>query len=437
MKITASCRLTPILIVAALLLAACEEVGVTPTPRPTRTPRPAITTNEPTEMPTDVPTQTPEPTPTETLTPPRPTPRVASAQIVNPPAAANALVPRFGPFPPVPIPNRPANINPLTGLATDPARLQRRPIVARIGNDEKVRTSFWQSGLNLADLVFEELIDQIGNAYANTRYSAVYLSNDAPVIGPIRSGRLINIQIAAMLDGALAHSGASDGTRWVLSQTPLVNLDEYFNMPAYCYNKTHGYQGRLYTTGARARQWLAQKGWEKAVPLYGFAFSEGVPGGGQPITTIALTKAPWPKWSQAEWRYDPGSGKYLRFASGAPVIDSSYSVTAEWGSGADCAITSDGTRTQIRASNVVVMSAPHEKTTIVEDSNNATSVYIPLVGQGDVLIFRDGVMLGGKWQRQSVQEFFEFVDASGSQITLKPGNTWFEIVPIGYVPDLK
>jgi hypothetical protein len=434
-------RVTIVFILAAILLVACEAADATPTPRPTRTPRPATATSVPTptlelvEL-TDTPSPTVATPDAPGATSAQPTPRPAAPQNPQVVPANDPLIPVFGPFPPKPIPSRPANVNPLTGLVADPAALARRPIVARIGNDQIVRTSFWHAGLSAADLVFEELIDILGNAYAHTRYSAVFLSNDPPLIGPIRSGRLINLQIAPMLDGALVHAGASNGTRWIFSQTPMINLDEYFNMPAYCYNKTHGYQGRLYATGPRLREWLRSKGWEKAVPLYGFTFSDRAPSG-QPATQIGITQLPWPSWSKVQWLYDASSGKYSRVTTGTPHMDNSYTVTAKWGSGADCVITGSETRTQIRATNVVVLFARHDKTQIIEDSNNAVSVYIALTGQGDAQIFRDGVVVHGKWQRKSEQEFFEFVDASGNIIPLKPGNTWFEIVPIGYPVDVR
>ena len=423
---------------AALALVACEASDATPTPRvrATRTLAP-----EPTGLPepTEAPTYTPVPNPTAGPTqaaragsvPAAPTTAPFSNSAINDP-----LLPKFGNFPPKAIPARPNNLNPLTGLAADPAALQKRPIVARIGNDQIVRTSAWHAGLNAADLVFEELIDILGTQYAHTRYSAVYLSNTPPLIGPIRSGRIINFQIVPMLDGALVFSGGSNGTRWLFSQSPMINLDEYYNQPAYCYDKTHGYQGRLYTTGARIREWLAQKGWEKSVPLYGFNFGDK-PGGSQPITSIALNRAPWPSWSTLEWRYDAASGTYLRFTGGAPHIEVNKPVSAKWGNGADCIIQGAEQRAQVRATNVVVLWARHEKTAIIEDSNNAVSVYINLTGSGDAQFFRDGVMYHGKWQRTSEQEFFEFVDASGNKYSLKPGNTWFEIVPLGYVIDAK
>lgn len=405
------------LLITAALLTACGFFN-----KPKSTPTVPIST--PTRTATIVP-DTPIPSPTPSITP-RPT--------LPPPR--DPMVPSFGPFPPIPIPDRPADINPLTGLVENPTSLQRRPILVRIGNDEKVRTSQWQAGFNSADLVFEELIDQIGSQYANTRYTAVFLSKDPPLAGPVRSGRLINLQIAPMLDGALAHAGASNGTRWLFFQTPLTNLDEYFNMAAYCYIKSHGYQGRLYTTGPRLREWLQKKQWEMAVPLYGFSFSDPIPDG-QPVNSISLLKAPWPKWDQLEWRYDAATGKYMRWVTGSQQIDNSYPVTAKWSNGADCVTTGKAAPTPVQSNNVVVLYADHQKTNIVEDTNNAFSVRIYLTGQGDAAFFRDGVMIRGKWQRLYEQEFFQFVDAAGNPITLKPGTTWFEIVPTGYTLDLK
>jgi hypothetical protein len=315
--------------------------------------------------------------------------------------------------------------------------LQRRPLVARIGNEQTVRTNKWHAGLSQADLVFEELIDILNNAYANTRFSAVYLSQDPVLLGPIRSGRIINFQMVPMLNGALVFSGGSNGTRWLFEQSPMINLDEFYNQPAYCYDKNRGYQGRLLTSAARIREWMRQKGWEAASPLYGFSFSDRAPGG-QAITSIALTKAPWPPTSQVAWRYDSASGKYLRYSPLAnPHIDAIHPITAKWGNGADCVTTGKDVETQISAANVVVLYARHEKTNIIEDQNNAVSVYIPLIGQGDATFFRDGVMVQGKWSRKSEQEFWQFTDSAGNVFALKPGVTWFEIVPTGYQLDLK
>lgn len=432
------------LVLATFSLVACEAADATPTPRPTWTPRIVTIVVTPTPEPTDTPAPTavPPSTPAPTLAPQTVAPTAQSGPRVAAPAPVsdNPLLPKFGPFPPIPIPNRPANINPLTGLAADPAKLQRRPIVARIGNDKPVRDNSWQAGLSQADIVFEELIDELGSEYAATRYSAVFLSNDPPLIGPIRSERIVNFQMVPMLDGALVNAGGSNGTRWLFSQSPVVNLDEYFNQPAYCYIQREGkvyYMGRLYTTAPRVREWLQQKNWEAPVQLYGFNFSDRV-ATGQPVTSIGLSRAPWPPTETVQWKYDAASGLYQRFVTGDPQTDVSYpNVTAKWGNGADCIVSGTPAQTQVRMANVVVLYAQHEKTDIIEDSNNAVSVHITLTGQGDATFFRNGVMVPGKWSRQSEQEFFKFTDASGNPYSLKSGTTWFELVPIGYQLDLK
>ncbi len=77
---------------------------------------------------------------------------------------------------------------PLTGLeVTDPAAAARPAIVAKIGNYDKHP----QTGLNEADIVFEEIInDHV------SRFAAVYHSTTpADIVGPIRSGRLQDVNL--------------------------------------------------------------------------------------------------------------------------------------------------------------------------------------------------------------------------------------------------
>ncbi len=46
-------------------------------------------------------------------------------------------------------------------------------------------------------------------------------------------------------------------------------------------------------------------------------------------------------------------------------------------------------------------------------------------------ILRDGKVYEGKWVRADRNAPFKFVDAQGKNIPLKPGNTWWQIVPSG------
>ncbi len=331
-------------------------------------------------VPTPVPTSTSVPIPpTETPLPPTPTPTLAPT-----------------------LPPRPENENPLTGLAVaDPTVLQRRPVHVRVGNDVGARP---QVGLSAADLVYEEVVE-----WWVTRYTAVYLSQAPETVAPIRSARLINTQLTQQYDAALINSGGSDGVRWELSQLPIVNLDEYFWPQPYFYRENEGWQTRLAVNVAAVHQLMEREEMSAAVPLRGFAFSDE-PIGGDPAQSIFI---PYPKQtSLVDWRYDPGSGRYLRWVSGEPMLDFANSQ-------------------QISAANVVVYYAEHLPTDIVEDSNGATSIRIIVNGEGRAQIFRDGTVIEGLW-RANGDQTPELVFPNGQPIPLKRGNSWIEVVPTDY-----
>ena len=304
--------------------------------------------------------------------------------------------------------SRPPDINPLTGRqVADPAVLNRRPLLVRVGNDLAARP---QVGLNQADLVYEEITE-----WWVTRFTAIYLSQDPEMIAPIRSARLINLQLIPQYQGVLANSGASDGVRWELSQSSIINMDEFFVPQPYFYRPNEGWQTRLALDATAARDYLRSEGLESDVNLRGFIFDPAPDFSALPETVVqdALNVIiPYPQQtSLATWTYEAASGRYLRNVLGAPSLDF------------------DGN--QIAASNVIIYFADHQETDIVEDSNGATSIRIQINGRGAAWLLRDGKILKGNWQTDgTVTPNFIFDD--GRQMPLKPGNTWVAVVPLRY-----
>ncbi len=363
-----------------LLLTLAVSCGLLQTEPPT-----PVHVARATPTPTRTPTITPRP-PTPLSRPPTPSPTP------RPTATATA--------------KRAANVNPLTGLVVkNAALLQRRPIQVRIGNDPQIRP---QSGLPQADLVYEEIMD----GWWITRLTAVFLSHTPQVIGPVRSARLVNLELASQFDAALVHAGASDQIRWLISQSDIIDLDEYFHPKPYYYVEENDWRGRLFTKGPALREYMAAAGLEKATPLAGFTFSPqgSPPPEGHPAASFVV---PYPKSSLVEWRYDDTSGFYLRFVQGKPHTDA---VSGK----------------QLQAANVIVQHARHEKTDIVEDSLGTTSIKIVLSGEGQAEIFRDGVMLQSTWKYEEPKQLTRYLDEKGNPIPLKPGNSWIELVPIDY-----
>lgn len=319
--------------------------------------------------------------------PPTPTPA---------PASASQAVPSAGNPPPAMPPPLPAGAvpgtNPLTGLPTDKGALARRPVLVRVGNDPVARSV--QAGLSQADVVYEEIMD----GWGVTRYTAIFWSQDAPMVRPVRSARLVSIDLAQQYQGALAHSGASDPIRLRISQAPIIDLDEFYNHAPYTYGPGD-WRTRLYTSLPRLRSYLQSKGLDQPVGLEGWAFSDQPPGG-SPASSVTI---PYPNGTVV-WRWDAGIGRYRRFIGGAPDIDAN-------------------TGQQITAANVILLYAVHGKTDIVEDTLGSTAIDIQLRGSGSVRVMRDGVVIDGSWQRTN-----EFQPTRFS-VPLKPGNSWIELIP--------
>ncbi len=86
----------------------------------------------------------------------------------------------------------PQDINPLTGLPVeDAAKLNRLPVLIKVSNYP--RTGRPHAGLSSADIVFDYYVGEMFN-----RFVAVFYGNDAPQVGPIRSGRLVDSQLTQM-----------------------------------------------------------------------------------------------------------------------------------------------------------------------------------------------------------------------------------------------
>ena len=141
------------------------------------------------------------PTPTHTPVPPPPTPTITPTATLTP---SPTLTPRPT-FTPTPTP-WPENVNPLTGeVVTDTSMLERVPVALKISNWPPVVRP--QAGINSADLIFEHY----NEGWFATRWTAVYLGRDPERVGPVRSGRLIDLEIPAIYKAVLACSGFSNG----------------------------------------------------------------------------------------------------------------------------------------------------------------------------------------------------------------------------------
>ncbi len=296
-----------------------------------------------------------------------------------------------------------AGLCPLTGLPlASPALASRRPLNVRVDNSPAARP---QSGLSQADIVFETLAEG-----GITRFTAVYLCTpDAVPVGPIRSARLIDLQLAPMFKAILVHAGASapvEDMIWssevgdaefdpILRDSPGFSLVPWRVAPHNVYANT----GTLWDMARRT-------GLNGPVDLQGLSFDANAPAGGSPVRAV---RVPYSDASLVGYTY----------------ADGSFSKTIDGAVHADL-----GTGQALRFANVIVLFAKETITPIVEDSEGAHSLHFDVQRQGRALLFRDGQMYDARWLREGRNILFHFVDARGNSLPLKPGTTIVNIAPL-------
>jgi hypothetical protein len=382
-----------------LLLLACSSQPPAPTSPPTDViPISMIETSTP-EPPLAIETSTATPTATET---PVPTPTPTPTQTPEPRG--------YGPtdFPP--------EINPLTGLAvTDPSILDRRPISVKINIFPRWNRPPW--GLSSADIVYDYYHN---DGYA--RIHAIFYGQDVELVGPIRSGRLLDDSLVRMYRSIFAYGGADPlinsrfvnapySSRLVLERQRSICPPTVDN--PLCRFEPGGHDFLL--TGTKEiTDYIDKQGIDNNRPnLDGMTFHPVAPDGGYPGTDL-FTR--FSRDDYIHWEYDPDSGRYLIFQDALFVNNPTDEDFVP--------LTDRLTEEQISAANVVVIFAPHE----YFQRPPADIVEIFISDSGPAYAFRDGQMYELEWNRQMVESTLYLTFPDGTHYPFKPGNSWFQVV---------
>ena len=303
---------------------------------------------------------------------------------------------------------------PLTGLPSDDEARRTRPaLVVKIDNNEGARPPV---GINQADVVYEEEIEA-----GFTRFAAVFQSQDADPVGPIRSARISDIELLANLNRPLlAWSGANPVTASAIRSADLVDVgfdavtDEYDRAtnrpaPSNLFATTTG----LYAHAADARFAPALFQYESgAEPT---TTTTTAPAGAVASTTVAPPGAPTPvaggrvafRSRDIAYVWDETRAGWIRFQDGTPYADDKNEVAAP--------------------TNVVFLYIDYVCCPTVPGTPEAQTV-----GEGDAAVFVDGHFIDARWSRPSAADVWNLTDkATGQPVLLAPGRTWVELANPG------
>jgi hypothetical protein len=292
-------------------------------------------------------------------------------------------------------------VDPLTGL---PVRaVAHRPVLTvKVENSLDARP---QTGLNNADLVFEELVEG-----GITRFAAMFHSAMPPTVGPVRSLRDVDTAIAGPTHGLLVASGAAGVVRRRVARgaAQLVlptNSGRFFRRsgarpePHNLYLRTRGV---LHV--ARGRHRRAPSG--TYLPFSSTVARSTAVQSGRPVRRISLSFsfAANPRWS-----YDPRTQRWLRSEGGTPSRLS--------GGG------------RITARTILVVRVHTRNAGYRDPAGN----FVPrtvFVGRGDAAVFCRGRRINAQWIKKAPGAPLRLVTRDGRHpVLIAPGRTWIEMLP--------
>lgn len=325
------------------------------------------------------------------------------------PAPPPPVTPQTPPEPepePEPLPD-PRPRSPLTGEPLDEDVHARALLIVKIENSPDARP---QSGLDAADVVFEEVVEA-----GITRFFVLFHSDLPETAGPVRSARPVDTQLMTGYGRAgFAYSGARAEVQRLLANTPSLRISEgsagFHRIPER--RAPHN----LYLRPAETHASITERG---AEPLgdVGWVFADEPPDGHDACPTAQLDcedpglaiDIQMSRGYRTGWAYDADAGVYRRDQNGTPFL-----------------VTGTG---RIGAANVVVLATRHY---IGSTGYPETDV---ITTDARAIVLRDGRRYEARWRKPTSGDPIELLTVDGEPFPLKPGATWVHLPSASNMPD--
>lgn len=297
-------------------------------------------------------------------------------------------------------PFKPRTSSPLNGLPlTDPSSSLPCILAVKVENHPEARP---QSGLDQAEVIYEELVE--GGV---TRFVAVYLDEDVPEIGPVRSARPMDVDLLEYLDPLFAVSGGSSEVMRIIGDSSLEYVSEAVDETIDYFFRTRDRRAphNLYTSTSLLREYCANAGhggrqWDEDI------FRFGEPGQSDACDSL---KVRYPASCAVSYSYDASSRRYLRSMAGTPHLDK---ISGR----------------QLAPATVIIQYVELEDTG-VRDVAGDLSPDAVVVGCGNGLVFSGGKVFHTTWEKSSSSQRAVFLSEEGEEITITPGQVWVHLIP--------
>lgn len=290
--------------------------------------------------------------------------------------------------------------SPTTGLPTE--NKDYVPILLQIDNN---RAAIPQWGIGSADIIYELPIQ--GREF--TRLTALFVDSVPNEAGPVRSGRVLHVDLREEWDAMWFFFGSQDvdgsSVRALLSKYKVTKKGLAVNGIGNKFEKKYFPKSKYHPAPHdRSAQLKALYDYTKSLNYKfkerPFLFTDELPSIGKAANQI-LVKHGKNVDTAAAYLYNAETKKYIRYTFAGPYTD---------------LLNPDS---PIEYSNIII-----QRTKL--SFNNAANkpLFKEVVGKGAADIFIGGKYIKGAWERKSIKSRTVFFDSNGDEIKLQRGKTW-------------
>ena len=318
--------------------------------------------------------------------------------VVTAPSSSQDLEKQVADGGPTTLPPEQRDIWPLTGVEREYAG-DWPALVVKIDNHDRARPQF---GINSADVVFEEIVEG-----GLTRFAAVFHSQGADIVGPVRSVRTSDFDLLRNFNRPLfANSGGNEAVLELLRDVDYVDVSSNADVDSYRRLTERQSPHNLVTSTKSLRIVGDDRGGGGSPPLL-FArrdLDEPLPDTAVAVKGVDISYGA----TNVTYRWDPDRNGWIRSQDGSLHVDAVGVVVAP--------------------EIVIVQIISYRRS-----SADGRSPEAVLVGEGSALVLYGGHLIEGFWARREATALTYYTDRAGEAITVPSGNTWVALPRVGQV----
>ena len=277
-----------------------------------------------------------------------------------------------------------------------------RPVAVMIDNEGT--RSLPQGGMYKAQVVYEIIVEG-----GETRLMPVFWGTDVDMIGPVRSSRHYFLDYVLENDAIYVHYGWSPRAQKDIPKLGINNINGVANSGGIFHDLTKDRSNwqDSYTTMQKILDYSKKVKYRLTTekePVFSYNSSDAVFLDGSGASKVTL------RFSQSytcAFEYDQASGLYNRFRKGKPHMERN-------------------TDKQLTAKNILIQVTP--SSSISGDDKGRQEV--STVGKGSGYLISGGKAVKIKWSKASRSAATKYTYEDGTAISLNPGQTWVEILPV-------